>query len=274
MVLARRPLVPSSSEISLSVDPAGARARLAGRRRSADSFHLTPARGLSSRGGRLTACRARRASASSGAGFPSLGINFVSASYRSRCSSLPGGRIRPSAPVPFAMLEIKAVRGPAHLAARKDSAITSAEQDRQRPSGNSGLDRQRQAGGRSGTPLLALPARWSSLLTGCIADPGRQHGLQCSTPGRGPRRRGTATSAPLETTQSSNKAPGVLDRPEQRQHVFLYREFRDVPGTGKPGHRALRAMMSRQAARPGFLHAVAEPQEAGHVHLGQERHHG
>ncbi len=40
-------------------------------------------------------------------GFPPLGINFVSASYRSRCSSGPDAQWAPGAPGPCVMLEIQ-----------------------------------------------------------------------------------------------------------------------------------------------------------------------
>ena len=57
------------------------------------------------------------------------------------------------------------------------------------------------------------------------------------------------TSAPLETTQASNKAP-VYWIGRSNNNVFLYREFRDVSEEDNPITRALRVMMSREAAGP------------------------
>ena len=99
-----------------------------------------------------------------------------------------------------------------------------------------------------------LPA--ALLLSGCIADPGPA-GTAANSPTSSSRRAaGTdgvpTTSAPLETTQSSNKAP-VYWIGRSNSNVFLYREFRDVPDDENPITRALRAMMSETPLDPDFF---------------------
>lgn len=69
-----------------------------------------------------------------------------------------------------------------------------------------------------------------------------------------------STSAPLETTQSSNKAP-VYWIGRSNGRVFLYREFRDVPENENPVTRALRAMMSEKPLDPDFFTPWQEPKK-------------
>lgn len=97
--------------------------------------------------------------------------------------------------------------------------------------------------------FLAVP-----LLTGCIAEPAPAPGgpLASSRAATGGSPGAPATSAPLETTQSSNKAP-VYWIGRTGQSVFLYREFRDVPEQENPVTRALRAMMSEDPLDPDFF---------------------
>ena len=96
--------------------------------------------------------------------------------------------------------------------------------------------------------LAAVPA-----LTGCIAEAGP---APTGTLATNPIATGTAqappTSAPLETTQSSNKAP-VYWIGRSGSDVFLYREFRDVPDQENPVTRALRSMMSDKPFDPDFF---------------------
>ncbi|KNH18972.1 hypothetical protein ACU18_06405 [Arthrobacter sp. ZBG10] len=96
--------------------------------------------------------------------------------------------------------------------------------------------------------LLVVPA-----LSGCIADPGAS---ESSTLTASPSVTGTpdipATSSPLETTQSSNKAP-VYWLGRTNNNVFLYREFRDVPDQENPVTRALRAMMDEKPLDADFF---------------------
>lgn len=63
---------------------------------------------------------------------------------------------------------------------------------------------------------------------------------------------GPATTSPLETTQSSNKAP-VYWLGRTNNNVFLYREFRDVPDQENPVTRALRAMMDEKPLDADFF---------------------
>lgn len=97
--------------------------------------------------------------------------------------------------------------------------------------------------------FLALP-----LMTGCIAEPGPAPGgqLPANTETAQGSQGPPATSAPLETTQSTNKAP-VYWIGRSGQNVFLYREFRDVPEQENPVTRALRAMMSEAPLDPDFF---------------------
>lgn len=88
-------------------------------------------------------------------------------------------------------------------------------------------------------------------LTGCIANTTPESSaslltapsLSASVP---------ATSSPLETTQSSNKAP-VYWLGRTGNGVFLYREFRDVPEQENPVTRALRAMMADKPLDADFF---------------------
>ncbi|UUL77902.1 GerMN domain-containing protein [Pseudarthrobacter sp. Fe7] len=92
------------------------------------------------------------------------------------------------------------------------------------------------------------------VLAACTAEGGSSpSGTVASVPATG----GTlpdspSTSAPLETTQSSNKAP-VYWIGRSGGNVFLYREFRDVPEQENPVTRALRAMMSEKPLDPDFF---------------------
>ncbi|MCU1517368.1 MAG: hypothetical protein JWQ75_2089 [Pseudarthrobacter sp.] len=100
------------------------------------------------------------------------------------------------------------------------------------------------------------------VLSGCIADPGPDPTIAQSTspvdvsssPGV------PSTSAPLETTQSSNKAP-VYWIGRSDSNVFLYREFRDVPEQENPVTRALRAMMSDKPLDPDFFTPWQNPKK-------------
>ena len=105
--------------------------------------------------------------------------------------------------------------------------------------------------------LFAIPA-----LTGCIAEPGPSPtGLLASSPAAtGSVSGAPATSAPLETTQSSNKAP-VYWIGRSNSNVFLYREFRDVPEQENPVTRALRAMMSEKPLDPDFFTPWQNPKQ-------------
>ncbi|MFJ6026807.1 GerMN domain-containing protein [Pseudarthrobacter sp. NPDC092424] len=98
--------------------------------------------------------------------------------------------------------------------------------------------------------FLAVPL----LLTGCVVEPvpAPSGPLGPGTTAGGGTPGVPATSAPLETTQSSNKAP-VYWIGRSGQNVFLYREFRDVPEQENPVTRALRAMMSEQPLDPDFF---------------------
>ncbi|KRE78806.1 hypothetical protein ASG71_11325 [Arthrobacter sp. Soil763] len=100
--------------------------------------------------------------------------------------------------------------------------------------------------------LLVLPAALA--LSGCVATP--QPGITNSnTPSRtvpGPTAGVATTSAPLESTQASNKAP-VYWIGRSNENVFLYREFRDVSEDDNPITRALRVMMSQKPLDPDFF---------------------
>ena len=109
--------------------------------------------------------------------------------------------------------------------------------------------------------LLVLPA--SLVLSGCVATPlpgvtssGLPSQLQSdpSSPGA------PTTSAPLETTQASNKAP-VYWIGRSNDNMFLYREFRDVSEQDNPVTRALRVMMSEKPLDPDFFTPWQNPKK-------------
>ncbi|MDR6556670.1 GerMN domain-containing protein [Arthrobacter pascens] len=106
---------------------------------------------------------------------------------------------------------------------------------------------------RSVLALWLLPA--ALLLTGCIADPDPA-AAPSDVPSQARRSAGVdsapTTSAPLETMQSSNKAP-VYWIGRSNTDVYLYREFRDVPGEDNPITKALRAMMSETPLDPDYF---------------------
>ncbi|WP_426995855.1 GerMN domain-containing protein [Pseudarthrobacter sp. N5] len=105
---------------------------------------------------------------------------------------------------------------------------------------------------RSAVLLGLLPA--ALMLSSCIAAPeppsttGGTLSQQAATASPGV----PTTSAPLETTQSSNKAP-VYWIGRSNNNSFLYREFREVPDQENPITRALRAMMSDKPLDPDFF---------------------
>jgi spore germination protein GerM len=114
---------------------------------------------------------------------------------------------------------------------------------------------------RPGVLVLVLPAALA--LSGCVATP--QPDITGSSTSAG-LRPGTAspgaptTSAPLETTQASNKAP-VYWIGRSNDNMFLYREFRDVPEQDNPVTRALRVMMSEKPLDPDFFTPWQNPKE-------------
>ncbi|HEX9229136.1 MAG TPA: GerMN domain-containing protein, partial [Arthrobacter sp.] len=99
--------------------------------------------------------------------------------------------------------------------------------------------------------FMVLPAAMA--LSGCVATP--QPGVTNSnTPPQVMSAEASAatTSAPLETTQASNKAP-VYWIGRSNDNTFLYREFRDVPEEDNPVTGALRVMMSEKPLDPDFF---------------------
>jgi spore germination protein GerM len=112
---------------------------------------------------------------------------------------------------------------------------------------------------RTRAVLVLFPALL--LLTGCIADPGPQPTLTANSTAAATGSPGAAsTSAPRETTQSSNKAP-VYWIGRSNGSVYLYREFRDVPEQENPVTRALRAMMSEKPLDPDYFTPWQSPTE-------------
>ena len=107
---------------------------------------------------------------------------------------------------------------------------------------------------------LALPA--ALLLSGCVATP--QSGItNSSSPSElipVPASGVPATSAPLETAQTSNKAP-VYWIGRSNDNAFLYREFRDVPDQDNPVTSALRVMMSQTPLDPDFFTPWQNPKK-------------
>ncbi|MEE2523334.1 GerMN domain-containing protein [Pseudarthrobacter sp. J75] len=90
-------------------------------------------------------------------------------------------------------------------------------------------------------------------LSSCVANPVSPSSAPPATPGSSYSTLSVpASNAPLETTQSSNKAP-IYWIGRSNNDVFLYREFRDVPERDNPVTRALRAMMSETPLDPDFF---------------------
>jgi spore germination protein GerM len=114
---------------------------------------------------------------------------------------------------------------------------------------------------RPGVLLLMLPAALA--LSGCVAtpQPGVTNSNSPSQLQSGPASAGApTTSAPLETTQASNKAP-VYWIGRSNDSMFLYREFRDVPEQDNPVTRALRVMMSEKPLDPDFFTPWQNPRK-------------
>jgi spore germination protein GerM len=109
--------------------------------------------------------------------------------------------------------------------------------------------------------VLAAVLAAAPVLAGCVAEAGPS---PTGTPFSSLQATGSAeppsTSAPLETTQSSSKAP-VYWIGRSSGNVFLYREFRDVPEQENPVTRALRAMMSDKPLDPDFFTPWQNPEK-------------
>jgi spore germination protein GerM len=108
--------------------------------------------------------------------------------------------------------------------------------------------------------VLVLPA--ALVLSGCVATP--EGGItNSSSPSElipVPASGAPTTSAPLETAQTSNKAP-VYWIGRSNDNAFLYREFRDVPDQENPVTRALRVMMSQKPLDPDFFTPWQNPKK-------------
>lgn len=104
-----------------------------------------------------------------------------------------------------------------------------------------------------------LPAALT--LSGCVATP--QAGITDSaSPSQAlaPQASSPTTSAPLETSQASNKAP-VYWIGRSNNSTFLYREFRDVTEQDNPVTRALRVMTSQKPLDPDFFTPWQDPKK-------------
>ena len=125
------------------------------------------------------------------------------------------------------------------------------------------MDKHSTGKGHVRAALLPLMLGASLALSGCIADPqpgptdGGTAAQSTSAPATGDV---PSTSAPLETTQASNKAP-VYWVGRSNDDFFLYREFRDVPAQENPVTSALRAMMSEEPMDPDFFTPWQNPKE-------------
>ena len=149
------------------------------------------------------------------------------------------------------LLEHQAARGPA-LDAMKGQATQVPETAAPR--------RACPAAGPLRALVLAGIVAVVPALTGCIAEAGPSPTATLIT---GPAATGTAgqpSSAPLETTQSSSKAP-VYWIGRSSAGIFLYREFRDVPEQENPVTRALRSMMSDKPLDPDFFTPWQNPSQ-------------
>lgn len=157
------------------------------------------------------------------------------------------------------MLEITAVRGPAHGAQASPFHSRKGQATRV-PETATPLSARRVAPRFRPQRILGLLPAFL-LLTGCIADPSPEPTLNSNSSAAATGSPGSlSTSAPLETTQSSNKAP-VYWIGRSNSNVFLYREFRDVPEQENPVTRALRAMMSEKPLDPDFFTPWQDPEK-------------
>lgn len=99
------------------------------------------------------------------------------------------------------------------------------------------------------------------VLSSCVAGPAAQPSTSLSVPNSSSSTLPVpASNAPLETTQSSNKAP-IYWIGRTGDNVFLYREFREVGDQDNPVTRALRAMMSETPLDPDFFTSWQSPKE-------------
>lgn len=115
--------------------------------------------------------------------------------------------------------------------------------------------------GRARAVVLAAVLGCAPVLAGCVAEAGPSPtGTLLTSPAGTGSAAPPSTSAPLETTQSSNKAP-VYWIGRSNGNVFLYREFRDVPEQENPVTRALRAMMSDKPLDPDFFTPWQNPEK-------------
>ena len=121
---------------------------------------------------------------------------------------------------------------------------------------------QQPSAGRVRRVALALALPAVLVLSGCVATP--QSGItNSSSPSElipAPASGAPTTSAPLETAQTSNKAP-VYWIGRGNDNAFLYREFRDVPDQDNPVTRALRVMMSQKPLDPDFFTPWQNPKK-------------
>ncbi|XAS62643.1 GerMN domain-containing protein [Pseudarthrobacter sp. So.54] len=120
---------------------------------------------------------------------------------------------------------------------------------------------QAAAGRRTRRAVLVLVLPAALALSGCVAS--SQPGITDSdSPSQALSALPSAptTSAPLETSQASNKAP-VYWIGRSNDSTFLYREFRDVPEEDNPVTRALRVMMSQKPLDPDFFTPWQNPKK-------------
>jgi spore germination protein GerM len=116
-----------------------------------------------------------------------------------------------------------------------------------------------RTGGRVRLAAAALLAAGALALAGCTAvgspQPSVAAGATASqVPGN------TQASAPLETSQTSAKAP-VYWLGRAKDGVYLYREFREAGGQDNPIATALRIMMSQKPLDPDYFTPWQSPKK-------------
>lgn len=175
---------------------------------------------------------------------------------------------------PYAMLENGFSRGRDRRVPPARAGFGTREPQDDEHQRKAGAIRQRELGRsavvrrRTGLVSLLLPAALA--LASCVASPPpgpASSGSPSSLTGT-PADGTPATSAPLETSQASNKAPVYwIGRSEGEN--YLYREFRDVEDQENPVTRALRVMMSQQPADPDFFTPWQNPKKLATSISGQ-----
>ena len=163
------------------------------------------------------------------------------------------------------MLEIGLSRGRISRAGKQRMIATDGNKETTEQQRAAAIRQRRMtqaaAGRRTRRAVLVLVLPAALALSGCVAT-SRPGITDSDSPSQALSALPSAptTSAPLETSQASNKAP-VYWIGRSNDSTFLYREFRDVPEEDNPVTRALRVMMSQKPLDPDFFTPWQNPKK-------------